>query len=341
MPYSSVKDLPPSTKSLNTQQKKKFMEVFNAMIEQGMKEDLAFPVAMKQAKRIKKKSITKATTESVEKDDKGNLVYRGIKFPAYNKPIKSNREGKQGMVLAKKGDEIKVVHFGDPSMEDNYSVEANDAYYARHGEESDVFSAKYWSNKYLWPKGKMKGKGPKEFHTLKKNLMDFNLKNIIDVLTKSFGHSEQTEEIVDVLKSNNKEQMIAYEVVYEPNVKDAHEQWMSEETLIKACENFNKNLEAGIVQPNLFHLTNTDMFKIEKSWIQEELDVVVEETGEKIKAGTWVVKVQYLNEDLWNIKKAGIIQGVSISGRGVVNEETGEITDVSFDPIEQTEESEE
>ena len=94
-------------------------------------------------------------------------MYRGEKFPDYNKPIRSDREGKQGKVLARKGDEIRVVHFGDPSMEDNYSAEANDAYYARHGEESDIFSAKYWSHKWLWPKGKLKGKGPKEFHTLK------------------------------------------------------------------------------------------------------------------------------------------------------------------------------
>ena len=84
--------------------------------------------------------ISKATVDDVEYDKHGNIVYRDTKFPAFNKPIKSNREGKQGMVLAKKGNEIKIVHFGDPSMKDNYSVEANDAYYARHGEETDVFS---------------------------------------------------------------------------------------------------------------------------------------------------------------------------------------------------------
>ena len=31
------------------------------------------------------------------------IEYRGIKFPGYNKPIKSNREGKKMMVLAKDG----------------------------------------------------------------------------------------------------------------------------------------------------------------------------------------------------------------------------------------------
>lgn len=306
MPYSSIKDLPPSTKSLTTKQKQKFMEVFNAMAAEGMKEELIFPIAMKQAKTKTKKSISKATTESVEKDDKGNLVYRGTKFPGYNKPIRSNRDGKQGMVLAKKGDEIKVVHFGDPSMEDNYSVEANDAYYARHGEESDVFSAKYWSNLWLWPKGKLKGKGPKDFYTL----------------NKSF-------------EPQIAEEMIAYEVVYEPDVKDLHGEYMTAETISKACENFNKNLELGNVKPNLFHLANTDLFSIEKSWIQQEMDVVVEATNQPIKAGTWVVKTKYNDPDLWLLKKAGIIQGVSIGARGAIDKQTGEITDVTFDPYDE------
>ena len=43
MPYSSIKDLPPSTKSLTTKQKQKFMEVFNAMAAEGMKEEDIFP----------------------------------------------------------------------------------------------------------------------------------------------------------------------------------------------------------------------------------------------------------------------------------------------------------
>lgn|SRR5574343_41904 len=278
--------------------------------------------------------LFKATTADVEKDEHGNLVYRGTKFPGYNKPIKSNREDKQGMVLAKKGNEVKVVHFGDPKLKDNYSVEANDAYYARQGEESDVFSARYWSNEWFWPRGKLKGKGPKPFYNLKKTSMKLSLENIANVLQQYFGSSSNTHQEQQVIKSSENEQMVSYEVVYEPNVKDAHGEWMSEETILKACENFNKNLEAGNVKPNLFHLANTELFKIEKSWVQQELDVIVEETGEIIKAGTWVTKIQYLDPDLWTLKKEGIIQGVSIGARGSVNKDTGEITNVSFDPYE-------
>ena len=157
-----------------------------------------------------------------------------------------------------------------------------------------------------------------------------NLKDIKDALVnaviKAFGESSQevTPEVVT-------EQMISYEIVYEPLVKDAHGEWMSEETLQLACDNFNQNLEKGVVQPNLFHLHNTDKFTIEDTWIQKEFDVLVDATGEKIKAGAWICKIKYHDEDLWTLKKEGVIGGVSIGGKGSINKETGEITNVTFD----------
>lgn len=150
---------------------------------------------------------------------------------------------------------------------------------------------------------------------------------ITGALQKCFGESQQ----VNKSESTPQEEMISYEVVYEPLVKDAHGEWMSEETLALACENFNANLSKGVVQPNLFHLQNTDAFSIEDTWIQKELDIVVESTGEKIKAGTWVCKIKYKDENLWELKKSGVIGGVSIGGSGTINQETGEITNVTFD----------
>ena len=44
-------------------------------------------------------------------------------------------------------------------------------------------------------------------------------------------------------------------------------------------------LKKGIVKSNLFHLQDTEAFTIEDTWIQKELDVIVEQTGERIKAG--------------------------------------------------------
>lgn len=147
-----------------------------------------------------------------------------------------------------------------------------------------------------------------------------------EFLEKAVGSTtqEQKPETLD-------EEMVSYEVIYEPFTKDAHGEWMSDKTIEKAMENFNKNLEKGIVQPNLFHLKDTEAFTIESTWIQKELDVKVIQTDEIIKAGTWVAKLKYNDTELWKLKKAGIVGGVSIGATGVINQDTGEITNVKFD----------
>lgn len=146
-------------------------------------------------------------------------------------------------------------------------------------------------------------------------------------IEKVFGGSASDEASMEELN----EEMVSYEVVYEPLIKDAHGEWMSEDTIIEACENFNKNLEKGVVSANLFHLEQTDAFTIESTWVQKEFDVKVAQTGEIIKAGSWIAKIKYNSEDLWNLKKAGVIGGVSIGGKGRINQKTGEITNVTFD----------
>ena len=86
-------------------------------------------------------------------------------------------------------------------------------------------------------------------------------------LLKEYGVLSEKDNVSDVLPS---EEMISYETVYEPLTKDAHGEWMSHETLIDACENFNIYLKKGIVKSNLFHLQDTDAFTIEDTWIQKE-----------------------------------------------------------------------
>lgn len=134
---------------------------------------------------------------------------------------------------------------------------------------------------------------------------------------------------VSVVKDSG-EQMISYEVIYEPNALDAHGEWMSADTIVKAKINFDKAREAGLVKENLFHIVETDAFTIEKTWIQEEIDVVVIGSEQVIKAGTWVAKVKYNDPELWLLKKANAVGGLSIQCSGYTDEETGEITGLDF-----------
>ncbi|WP_429132484.1 XkdF-like putative serine protease domain-containing protein [Aeromonas dhakensis] len=135
--------------------------------------------------------------------------------------------------------------------------------------------------------------------------------------------------VLKATKQKTEEERISVEVVYVPGEqeRDSHGQWMSKATVAAACKDFNDNLHN--ISPNLYHISNTNKFEILKSWVQEEIDVVA--NGQTIPAGTWLVKLRY-SPELWEMKKAGKLQGVSIGCRGVVDQQTGEITDVSFSP---------
>lgn len=79
------------------------------------------------------------------------VEYRGEKFSGYNKPKRTPGAKKKFAVLAKKGDQVKLVRFGDPKM----SIKSDQpsrkkSYCARSGGikgGSDKFSANYWSRR--------------------------------------------------------------------------------------------------------------------------------------------------------------------------------------------------
>jgi hypothetical protein len=101
-----------------------------------------------------------ATTKDVKRLPSGGIEYRGERFAGFNKP-KRNTSGSQHkeVVLAKKGDEIKIVRYGHREYGHNYSAEARKNYLARSAgirDESgnltkdDKFSANYWARRRLW-----------------------------------------------------------------------------------------------------------------------------------------------------------------------------------------------
>jgi len=78
------------------------------------------------------------------------------------KPFKSSAKNKKYSVYVMKDGKRKLIHFGDSRYNQfrdklgHYShLDHNDskrkkAYYARHGQTSDITSAKYYSHRYLW-----------------------------------------------------------------------------------------------------------------------------------------------------------------------------------------------
>jgi len=89
------------------------------------------------------------------------ITYRGQTFSGYNKPKKTpGHKTKSHAVLAKEGDKIKLVRFGQQGVKGAGKAPktAKDkarkkSYYARHnaqGKPTTKLSAKYWSHKVKW-----------------------------------------------------------------------------------------------------------------------------------------------------------------------------------------------
>lgn len=99
------------------------------------------------------------TIDKVTKLPNGKLRYLGKEFDGFNNPRRSWLADKQKAVLAKKGDQFKLVHYGDPSMPDNTSKSARRSFIARATGIKDAqgsltkdnkFSANYWALRDLW-----------------------------------------------------------------------------------------------------------------------------------------------------------------------------------------------
>jgi len=89
------------------------------------------------------------------------IEYRGERFSGYNKPKRTpNHPRKSHAVLAKEGDTIKLIRFGQQGVRGagkNPKSEKDKArrksYYARHnaqGKPTSKLSAKFWSHRVKW-----------------------------------------------------------------------------------------------------------------------------------------------------------------------------------------------
>jgi hypothetical protein len=117
---------------------------------------------LKHQKDIEQKSPRFRRVQSYEEATKqAEIEYRGRTFPGYNQPIDSDRPEKKKMVLAKKGDQVKLIHFGQKGYKHNYSDAAKKNYLTRsagiRGKDgsltaNDKLSANYWARRELWPK---------------------------------------------------------------------------------------------------------------------------------------------------------------------------------------------
>jgi hypothetical protein len=88
------------------------------------------------------------------------IEYRGEKFAGYNKPKRTPSASKSHAVLAKEGDQVKLIRFGQQGVsgspkksgESDAYRKRRESFKARHAEniKKGKMSAAYWANKVKW-----------------------------------------------------------------------------------------------------------------------------------------------------------------------------------------------
>lgn len=81
------------------------------------------------------------------------IEYRGEKFAGYNKPKRTPNAQKSHAVLAKEGNKVKLIRFGQQGVKGSPEGTArNRAFKARHAANiaKGKMSAAYWANRVKW-----------------------------------------------------------------------------------------------------------------------------------------------------------------------------------------------
>ena len=77
-----------------------------------------------------------------------SITYRGEKFSGYNSPKRTPGKSKKFAVLAKEGDKVRLVRFGDPNMAIKKNIPARrKSFRARHkcDEKKSKLTPGFWS----------------------------------------------------------------------------------------------------------------------------------------------------------------------------------------------------
>lgn len=130
-------------------------------------------------------------------------------------------------------------------------------------------------------------------------------------LTKSDGAPPTFETTVRTITKADDPQKLVYGVVYEPDVKDAHDDFMTAEEIEKAAHGFMQNYQ----QIDKQHDFEAGAGTVVQSYIAP-CDL---ELGETIQKGSWVL-VTKATDEIWESIQKGEFTGYSLAGNAEVTE---------------------
>jgi hypothetical protein len=125
-------------------------------------------------------------------------------------------------------------------------------------------------------------------------------------LTKSDEKPDFQKEVKIFINKEEEEQKLVYGIVYEPDIEDSHEDYMTAPEIEKAAHGFMKDARNIDKQ----HDFNAGVGEVVESYIAPT-DFTIGE--EEIKKGSWIL-VTKASDEIWEEIKKGDITGYSMAG---------------------------
>jgi len=152
------------------------------------------------------------------------------------------------------------------------------------------------------------------------------------LITKQEGDSAGFQTLGKILKVDTESHYVTG-VVYEPNVADAHDNYMTEAEIEKAAHWFMKSGDKVDIQHSF---EEADGLTVVESWVAKS-DETIE--GQKITKGTWLMTIEINDPDVWDSVQKGEITGLSMGGVGKYSTEdtdpgTGKAVEKAAPPAE-------
>src|SRR5574343_583103 len=309
MPYKNVSDARervPALKKLATHQVQVWVAVFNSLAKKGVAEERIFPQAMAAAKRASKKALKKSLSYDNLKEQLETFVKEKY-FPATQPGELRDFE------IEDFDNQYVFFKIDDAYFRVSYSVDGADKVSIGNDKVEMIEQVVFIEKSVDQDSGFDSFLTDEELEALIQEALNDepNEDSIVKKVVKSIKDFFRKE--VALIKQFDEEKMQAVEVMYVPNSVDAHEHAMTSEEARKMVDSFNSAIQKGKLKGNLCHAENTQSIEPLKAWITE-CDCRIGDTY--IPEGWPLVKVQFHDKELWELRKAGVLMGVSIGARG-------------------------
>lgn len=138
---------------------------------------------------------------------------------------------------------------------------------------------------------------------------------LVEFINKHFSGTQRECE-TPLAKSLDQDKQLFTSVVLRPNIVDLHGDIYDEDTVEKACHDYNEFCRSGNIQ----HLIQTELATPVESYIAKS-DFNLGDG--RVVSGDWVMTMKIKDGAIWEMCKDGVFTGFSVGCNGIIEDING------------------